>query len=81
METGSQVNVTEIAAGNAGFIIAQALLQALIARKVLAPADVAPMLQEVVDIYRQPAPEERSVVNDSVANVLEAIIARHQPQR
>ena len=81
METGSQVSLAEVAAGNAGFVIAQALLQALIARKVLAPADVAPMLQEVIEIYRQPPPAERSAVNDSVANVLEAILARHQPKR
>ena len=81
METGSPASVTEIAAGTAGFIIAQALLQALIARKVLAPNDVLPMLQEVVDIYREPPPEQRSAVNESVAGVLEAIIARHQPRR
>ena len=81
METGSQINVEDIAAGTAGFVIAQALLQALIKKKLLATADVIPLLQEVVDIYRQPPPQERTAVSESVAHVLEAIVARNQPSR
>lgn len=81
MSTAPNFSIEDIAAGNVGFIIAQALLEALIKRKVLAPSDVAPMLQEVVDLYRQPAPAERAALNASMANVLAAIVERHQPAR
>lgn len=74
MQQDSQVTVHDIAGGNVGFFIAQALLEALIRRKVLAPEDVLPMLQEVVDGYRQPGSPERAALNDSMANVLASII-------
>jgi CBS-domain-containing membrane protein len=79
MSEPATISVQDIAAGNVGFILAQAILEALIKRKVLAPEDVAPMLQEVVDLYRQPSSDGRQELNAMMANVLAAIIGRHMP--
>ena len=81
MTTQSQTSVPDITAGNAGFIIAQAVLKALLARNVIAVDDVAPMIREVVAFYRNPPAPGREAVSSSLADVLEAVIEAYQPTR
>lgn len=81
MTTPTQIGVPDIAAGNAGFVIAQTLLKVLLARKVIEVADVAPMIREVVEFYRRPAQPGREQVHTSMADVLEAVIEAYQPTK
>ena len=81
MTTQSQTSVPDITAGNAGFIIAQAVLKALLARKIITVEDVAPMIREVVAFYRNPPAPGREAVSSSLADVQEAVIEAYQPTR
>lgn len=81
MTTEKQIGVPDITAGNAGFVIAQAVLKALLARNVIAVDDVAPMIREVVAFYRRPPAPGREAISSSLADVLEAVIESYQPTR
>jgi hypothetical protein len=76
-----QVNRDDVVAGHAAFILAQALLDALVTRGHLSVRDVAPSLQQVIEDYRRSSLPDPGEIKVRVAHVLDKVLEIHERPR